>query len=486
MNILARKEKDFLFLILIIFSFFILRLPSLFEPYWYGDEGIYQTIGIAINQGRLLYSDIWDNKPPLLYLLYAFFNSDQFFVRFVSLLFGIASVITFFEVAKKLFGEKMHHIVLVTTSLFSLLFAIPLLEGNIANAENFMLFPTLLAAFFLLSFARTKKPLFLAGSGFLLSVSFLFKTVAAFDMVAFSLFAFFVTFTEWKRLLPQIKSILFLPIAFSIPILLTALFFIFKGAFVYFYQASFTQMIGYVGYGNRFIIPQGLLIAKLLLLAFSCFFIFTERKKLNKETLFIIIWFAFSLFNAFFAGRPYTHYMLVLLPSFILFFGLLLSNTQPVSIKKSMMVIFIVVLFIIINYFNFFKKTVFYYQNFISFMTHAKSVSDYRAFFDSNTPKDYETAQFINMHVHANESIFVWGNNAQLYKLTNKLPSTRFTVAYHMTASKETLKETERSFYKASPKFIIIVLHDSPFPYGLTAYANRIIINEHVIYERIY
>ena len=28
-----------------------LRVPSLFEPYWYGDEGIYLTIGRAMRSG---------------------------------------------------------------------------------------------------------------------------------------------------------------------------------------------------------------------------------------------------------------------------------------------------------------------------------------------------------------------------------------------------------------------------------------------------
>jgi len=42
--------------ILILISIFILlRLPSLVEPYWYGDEGIYQVIGKALNSGRVLY-----------------------------------------------------------------------------------------------------------------------------------------------------------------------------------------------------------------------------------------------------------------------------------------------------------------------------------------------------------------------------------------------------------------------------------------------
>ena len=90
------KSRDFWVLLVILFAFFLLRLPSLFEPHWYGDEGIYQTIGTAINQGKLLYRDIWDNKPPLLYLVYAIFDGNQFFVRSASLVIGALTVIVFY------------------------------------------------------------------------------------------------------------------------------------------------------------------------------------------------------------------------------------------------------------------------------------------------------------------------------------------------------------------------------------------------------
>src|ERR1051326_55110 len=98
MKFLAKLEKQRVtwFLIITLFLFFLLRLPSLFEPYWYGDEGIYQVIGSALRNGRQLYSGIWDNKPPVLYLIYALFNGDQAGVRFFSLFFGIASVCIFF------------------------------------------------------------------------------------------------------------------------------------------------------------------------------------------------------------------------------------------------------------------------------------------------------------------------------------------------------------------------------------------------------
>ena len=48
-----------------------LRIPSLYEPRWYRDEGIFAAIAHSIRSGDTLYADAWDNKPPLIFFTYA-------------------------------------------------------------------------------------------------------------------------------------------------------------------------------------------------------------------------------------------------------------------------------------------------------------------------------------------------------------------------------------------------------------------------------
>ena len=63
-----------------------LRVPSLFEPYWYGDEGIYLTIGRAMRSGMELYREVHDNKPPLLYVVAAIASGREFwFIDFLDI-----------------------------------------------------------------------------------------------------------------------------------------------------------------------------------------------------------------------------------------------------------------------------------------------------------------------------------------------------------------------------------------------------------------
>lgn len=481
------KSREFWFLLITSFIFFILRLPSLFEPYWYGDEGIYQTVGIAMRQGRLLYKGIWDNKPPLLYTLYAIFNSDQFSLRLVSLIFGLLSIIIFYKLAKKLFSEsdnkKILNPVFIATFLYSILFAIPLLEGNIANAENFMALPILLAAFIIFETEKTKKQaLFLGVSGFLLATAFLFKIVAVFDTAAFFLFLLFIETKEKKSLQKLINFFVPFITGFIIPIFLTSFYFIVNNAFIDFIKASFVQNVGYVGYGNRFIIPQGLLILKLIILGIFTLTFFIYRKKLSKTNLFILLWLAFSIFNALFSQRPYTHYVLVLLPSFSLLVGLIFFEKK---LKKLAIIIFIILFFILSVNFNFYGKTLNYYQNFIAFILNKKDISDYRTFFDKQTPKDYQLAEFIRTNTNSNDNIFIWGNDAQVYKLANKLPPGRYTVAYHITTSKATINETMQAFYKVKPKFVAVISPGNTLPFPLTGYIRKFNINQITIYEKI-
>ncbi len=54
-------------LFLNLFLLVILRIPNFFEPYWYGDEAIYLSVGNALNKGGLLYTTIIDHKTPLIY-----------------------------------------------------------------------------------------------------------------------------------------------------------------------------------------------------------------------------------------------------------------------------------------------------------------------------------------------------------------------------------------------------------------------------------
>ncbi len=485
MNLLSKLEKSFhfWFLLCTCILFFILRFPSLFEPYWYGDEGIYEAIGFAMRHGRLLYTGIWDNKPPLLYIIYALFNGDQFGAKLASLIFGLLSVITIYFLARRLLHSTIASS--ISALVFAVLFGLPILEGNIANAENFMILPIMCSGLLIIQNKTSKhfgKLQFFAG--LLLSFAFLIKIVGIFDLGAFGLYLLIQDYKSIKLVPSQVIKVTPLIVGFFLPIFVTVAFFLLTHSLGDFINASFSQNVGYVGYGNTFIIPQGLLIAKLILLLVLCCIIFFLRKKIPSQVQFILLWTGFAIFDTFFSQRPYTHYLLVTISSMSLLFGLLFSRYRG---KLFFAVFQIGLIMLILNNFHGFGKSIIpYYRNFISFVQNRESVATYQQFFDQNTIRDYEVASFINGNAKQRDSIFIWGNDAQIYKLANKIPPGRFTVAYHINASQKTLNETRQIVYKAKPKYIVVISNAGQYPYSLSQYMEKLKIKDTTIYERTF
>ncbi|MBA3723398.1 MAG: hypothetical protein H0W89_00695, partial [Candidatus Levybacteria bacterium] len=241
-----------------------------------------------------------------------------------------------------------------------------------------------------------------------------------------------------------------------------------------------------VGFENYlFGIPQGLLVLKVFLLAIAITIVFMKRTNFSPIVLFIILWTITAIFSAFFSGRPYTHYLLMLLPSFCLLVGIALTKSskpayQWLRLGILGLVTFIIFLFPIYGV----GKTMAYYQNTYLFINGQRDLRSYREFFDSKTPRDYVLASFIKGHVKPDDEIFIWGNSAQIYALSDKLPPYKYTVAYHVIQSEVLLKETQEAIDIVQPKYIIVLPETQPLPFRVPLYIIRFNVEGAIIYER--
>ena len=169
---------------LVVFSV-VLRITSWFEPYWYGDEGIYLVLGQALRRGLVFYRDIHDNKPPLLYLLAAVAGGVTWFRVILTVWFG-ATVVVFYRLMEKLFPKNKLAWYLSTITM---ILGTTATEGNIANAEIFMIGPIMLAM--LMALRQTPASAKASAGkrnwllvGLLMAVAFLFKAPAGADLAA--------------------------------------------------------------------------------------------------------------------------------------------------------------------------------------------------------------------------------------------------------------------------------------------------------------
>src|SRR5690242_19569102 len=89
---------------------FVLRYPSLYEPRWYGDEGIFAAVAQNIRNGEALYSQAWDNKPPLVFFTYAaiqaMLGTGIFPLHLITTLVVVTTQFVIMLIALALFGRR--------------------------------------------------------------------------------------------------------------------------------------------------------------------------------------------------------------------------------------------------------------------------------------------------------------------------------------------------------------------------------------------
>ncbi|MDD4135612.1 MAG: hypothetical protein PHN66_00910 [Candidatus Shapirobacteria bacterium] len=433
--------------------FLILRIPSLFEPYWYGDEGIYLVLGQAIRKGITLYSHIHDNKPPTLYYLAAL-GQTVFGFRLLLLIFMAPTIYFFHRLSQFFLSQKGSKI---ATFIFLILTSIPLFEGNIANAEVFMLLPTIVGVLLLIK--PKPKVQNLIFSGLLLGFAFTIKIPVAIEFAFLCLWLFIDNLNSFQKAFFKIKNILIFCIAFLLPIIFWAVYYYLQGAFVPFLNASLFQNFGYLSSwstGNQTSsVSSGGVVTRfiILLISWALIFLLKNKEIISKKFSFLLFWFSATIFGSLLSGRPYPHYLIQVLPPLTLIVVECFSFKEK---KKQILSACSLFLFIFIVFkFKFYFYPVFsYYSNFYSYTIGQKSKADYRNYFGSQTNDIYQISDFINTNTNSTDKIFVWGDQAYIYALSNRLPSSKYVASYHI-ADFNGYQSTMNKIKANLPQFIV-------------------------------
>ncbi|MFZ5932568.1 MAG: hypothetical protein ACOYT7_00565 [Patescibacteria group bacterium] len=442
----------------------ILRIPSFFEPFSYGDEMIYLTLGEGIRQGLTLYKEVYDNKPPLLYLLAAL-AGNVFWFKAILAFWNLATIILFWRLSQTLFPAKAK-LQKAAAIIFALLTTLPLLEGNIANAEIFMIGPIIAA--FLILFSKTLKPKNIFAAGTLLGMAALFKVPAAFDLPVIIAYWLITAGTTKEDLKITLRRSVYLVSGFLVPIILTLVWSILAGALKDYIEAAFLQNIGYLSSWRPgdvakpflarnlpFLIRAGVALVGLWLL-------FVKRAKLSPKFIFLTIWVLFGLFAVTLSERPYPHYLLQVIAPISFLFAILISEK---TLEQSLTIIPLALVFFVPFYYKFwYYPTSAYYLRFLKFALGQTSKEAYLTSFGRHVPRGYQVADFIINSTRPNEKIFVWGPESSLvYALARRLPPGKYVADYHITdfSSKE---EELKILEKNPPKFIIFLPGSQPFP----------------------
>lgn len=501
-KVLLRHEL----LVITILLCALLRAPSLVEPYWYGDETIYLTLGHAIRYGQTLYTDIFDHKPPLIYFLAAYTGS-VFWFRMLLILWNTVSVLIFYKVASVLFETRIKH---KQWSIGSFCFPIPnkadvatflfatlpfFAEGAISNAEIFFVLPVLLGVWYLIRFSsvstlKTQRiTTILAGLSF--SVAFLLKIPPLLDAAAVALFFFLlaplyrlpylrpVSTQKVKAIVRELKKPFpwIFAVSFITPFLLLFAYYTAKGAMEPFLKSTVGINVGYVsswstGSHEGNLLQTGLFGRGVALGLFTLALI-ASIPLLHPTTLLVVLWFAYALFGALLSERPYPHYliqiipagslMLVMLSTHLLRLRTLITRRFRWSVALIQTTLSIGAILLVTGAFiaslvsiRFWYYPLFpYYANYLKYITRQISRDQYMAYFGSSLPEQYQIAERIRTTTMRKDRLLVWGDQPSLYALSQRIPPGRFVTSFHIRDFGG-YEETYQALEERPPKMIVI------------------------------
>lgn len=491
----------------------VLRFPACFEPYWYGDEAIYLTLGQSLNKGAVLYKDIIDHKTPVIYYLARVGTQHNF--RLLLLVSMIAASTAFFWILKKM--TKRPLISLAGAGIFSVVTAMPWYEGLIPNGELFVM------SFMLVGLAvalqhkdfyaliegdapqtHLKNWWLLVLAGVLFSFGVLTKVPAVFDVAAiFFIGALVITnqVLPWskredhwrKSFMAVLKTWGWLLVGLVAPILLSIIYFWWLGALREYFDYGLMYNFRYSGSWmpdhlaphwqifTNFSFKAGL--TGLILLGLALL-----GSKVSTPLRWSLGWVALATFASLLSNRPYPHYFLQILPPLVILFTIVIASVRDwqksIGKHKNKKLFWPMVLGVmgaalflgsqlLVNTRPDFRP--YYFTRFAAYLSGRMSATDYRNDFNGYLKDNYAFAP--KLMQDPDSTLFIWGTNPMLYALTYKQPVSRFTVQFHIkdfSAEGETLER----LYAELPTFIV-VMNNEEVPPDLDSLL-------HVYYRRSY
>lgn len=319
----------------VIFSGFILRVYKLGSESLWIDEGytVMQTEAVARHGCPRLLSGNIESKDFLLpYLLAPIkktLGNNVFFLRFISVLFGVASIIFMFLLARILFNRYFALI----PSFFIAFSYWHIAWSRQIRAYSALIFFVLLIVYFVLRFEKSVKKRYLYLS--FLFIFFAMLAKSSFGMLLFpSLLAYLFLKKEWRLL-------------WSIILLAAIAVFYFKGILLDSLESGFFNYFFYYLFGyfwNHFGI--------FFLLAISGYYVALSWKKdLRCFHIFNLVYFLTTfIFFSFFSYIAQYRYMLVVTPLLFIYSTYFIyhffANVFPSSNKKRILATVILLFFI--------------------------------------------------------------------------------------------------------------------------------------------
>jgi 4-amino-4-deoxy-L-arabinose transferase-like glycosyltransferase len=286
----------------------VLRIPSFFEPHWYTDEAGYVATARSMLQGKVLYTQIWNNKPPLhlwtVALLIRLLGTSEAALHSLTFVTGLLTLGAVAYACDRVLGRRRALIALLVAAA---LLGMPILDAEILLPESILIAPvTWAAAVLVCRFAEPdarRWPLWPIAVGALAALAVAYQQTALADATAFGFIILVTSRGNWRRVAVYAATLGVLTAAWLVPTLLAVGVSTTAYALVGFY-AHFTQ-------GN-WDGPAGIALHLLpVLAAFALLTICGWFRRHDRNPAWALwFWAGAALLVPAIARQPYPHYLL--------------------------------------------------------------------------------------------------------------------------------------------------------------------------------
>jgi 4-amino-4-deoxy-L-arabinose transferase-like glycosyltransferase len=432
-------------LLAIVLVSLLWRLPSLFDPPWVNDEGTYFAVAQAMSHGYRLYADVWENKPPGLYLLYSevyhSFGASLIAIRAIAALLTAVIVVLTYRLALRPAGRVGAG---VAALFVGLVLGVPFLEGTTLNAELPLAALSASAMFAALEEERTSV------AGVCIVAALAFKAIAGFDAAALGLWLLL----HRRGHLPAYVT----GAAAALVLGLIAVWH--AGILEPMVRDAVLYDLGYVGQSNGGSIPW-LLIIKLpgLLLATIAL----------RRAPFFYLWSVWAIVGALFSGRVFGHYALpavvpVAISGTMLlrrYMGPRLLIVLPCAFLASALTAALAGWSLAATgHDSILARRLQYYTNFGRYALQTESYAHYRTGLDDHVTRNQRVASSL-ASLPAGE-LLVWGNVPWIYVLSGRSPATPYTSSLRQPEVPGETAALRQSLVRHMPAVVVLIEPPSP------------------------
>ena len=314
------NQKLIIFIGFLLLSFF-LRFWTLFVSVLDKDESIYILGADSLLNGNLPYTEIWDNKPPGIFILFSLamliFDRSIVSIRIISILATTFTSYFLYRIGATIDqkqGEKIGLLAGVLYAIFSLHN-----DGAAANAEIFFA-PFVTVGFLLLFRNRQLSNIKVFMIGLIFGIGMQIKYLVIMDTLALVLLGTWfrkerkIKEKEKEGLIKKLNSTLKFYLIFGIGLILPAIFI----AFIYQFYGYFDEYIyATISANSKYVAMLDFSFSDLLsrlrkqvlgnILLWLClfwspiyFFVFARGKfKQERNLIYLFLWFSCAFFGSF-------------------------------------------------------------------------------------------------------------------------------------------------------------------------------------------